>query len=399
MSKLKSIATAALIGSLGGCFPRLPVSIDGSDTSESEVEESTSLPEIGDTEQPVEGDTGTEDVDTGDVPLELIIDTISPAAGTTAGGQSVELSGGPFDETAEVSLCGTVADVLAFTESSLVFETPPNLEGACDLRVNTDDGEGQRSDAFTYWADAWGSVIALASWTRTDLANPDHWSAGSDSTLRVDAAVVSARDVTLEELYTPGWDSCQRTDGDSRQAQWSALGSVNAGPSVISGSAATPVEVPWDASLGFYEEFLEAEVYEPGQRLVLTYGESAMYPAFEAVPTYRAPTSFRVTQPAVHGASVPWAYADNLDIRWTGGAADYVGIDIWSLSTSQRVRCVVEDDGLFEVPAWLLSDFPQDWVELVVSRYETEDVTMEFNDGLVRSQVGFAITGVVYIVR
>jgi hypothetical protein len=401
MPKIRTVAAAVLAGSLSGCFPREFVS-DGVPDGQrpgTETGEPLDLPEGEVEAHPDTDDTGGGEGDTGSMTTELLVEAISPSEGTTAGGQAVELIGGPFDQTVVVELCGRSAVVTAVAEGSLVFETPPSLAGQCDLRVSTEDAEGERLNAYTYWEDAGGQVIALASWTRTDLANPAHWTTAPDPKLRVDAAVVTAREVALEDFYTSGRDSCQRTDGDSRQAQWSALGSVNAGPNVVSGSVGAPVDVPWDPNLGFYEGFLDAELYEPGQSLFLNYSESTIYPAFEAAPTYQAPSPFRVTLPDVHGASAPWAHSYNLDIGWTGGAADYVGIDIWSLSTSQRVRCAVEDDGFFEVPASLLSDFPQDWAELVVTRYETDDVVMEFNDGLVRSQVGYALTGVVYLVQ
>jgi hypothetical protein len=95
-----------IAGSLAGCFPRLDAErTDGPLGAAGEVDDGGWGEDGADSGRSDEDD-GDEDADGGDAPVALEIAALVPAAGSTAGGETVRIAGGPFDDSAEVFLCG-----------------------------------------------------------------------------------------------------------------------------------------------------------------------------------------------------------------------------------------------------------------------------------------------------
>lgn len=387
-----SVFLLATLGSLAGCFSRLDVEpaddAPGAAGAAGEVEDGDEGAGVDDAEE----DGGVEDA-----PQVLEVAAVLPDAGSTAGGETVRITGGPFDDSAAVFLCGEPASVLSVAADRIEFEAPALDRGVCDVEVETDAGAGVLASGWTVWPDATGETVAMASWAVQETANPDHWAVAPDDITRVDVALTSDPRADLVDIYADGLDRCVRTDGDSRLDAWADVAGVAAGDAVDV-QTDTRWSIGWQADLGFYQEMLPATAYAAGQAPAWHFDGSADGPAFDLDGAPAAPAAFRVTTPDVHGVAPPVQRASAFDVRWSGAGQDYVGIDLWDLATDRRLRCAVQDDGVFRIPASLLSDFGATWVELVVTRYAVADGVAPVTGGTVQAQVGYGLSGAVWMV-
>lgn len=104
----------------------------------------------------------------GPEPTTIAIDLVRPAAGSTQGGDSVNLYGGPFAEDAAVMFDDAAATVSSWTTTTLTVVTPPGEEGPADVLVRTGAGEGLAAAAFAYEEPCLG-VVADPSSLRMDM--------------------------------------------------------------------------------------------------------------------------------------------------------------------------------------------------------------------------------------
>ncbi len=328
-----------------------------------------------------------------------VLDSISPRDGTTAGGQMVVLRGEFLDTIETVSICGQPAIVESVDAEHVTAWTPEGTAGTCDVQVSTAGGEGALMESFTYWPDAEGLTVAAVSWTSAIYANPNHWAEPPTNELRAHLAVVPAQELELTELYTRDMDTCIRTDGETREDGWADWGGQQVGEAVVH---LDDEELPltFEPNIDAYTETIELA----GSTSIATpvgaaFSESELSPALDLVSGAVTPQSFEVVTPDLHASAVPTADADAFDVAWTGGSADFVGIDLWDLQSDRRIRCLAYDDGRFTVPASLLRDFGSTWTQLLVTRYETDAVPTTHNRGLVQVQAGYGVIGPVYLSR
>ena len=77
---------------------------------------------------------------------------MSPAAGSTAGGTTITLTGTNFVSGATVRVGGTAATSVAFVSATqLTARTPAGTAGARDVQITNPDGQSvTRTGAFTY---------------------------------------------------------------------------------------------------------------------------------------------------------------------------------------------------------------------------------------------------------
>ena len=89
-----------------------------------------------------------------------LISTVSPDSGSTAGNDTVAISGCNFgDIRGSVTFGGSLAMSITWTGSQIVCVTPPHPEGSVDVVVTADNGKsGTRFSAFTYGRGAVGDV-------------------------------------------------------------------------------------------------------------------------------------------------------------------------------------------------------------------------------------------------
>lgn len=155
---------------------------DGDDTAAD-----TDPGDTGDTDTDTALDTSGHDTgETGDTALVLAVDLVSPSIGSTEGGETVTVYGGPFDATASV-LFGDAGRgrVDAWTSTTLTVITPASAsEGPVDVVVEVDGGTGTLSAGYVFEEPCTG-IIASPSSTTVDHAT------SSDITVTLTGCAVS----------------------------------------------------------------------------------------------------------------------------------------------------------------------------------------------------------------
>ncbi len=82
------------------------------------------------------------DVDCPECPPDVSITAISPASGSPAGGYSITIIGTGFGSTTgAVTIGGTPASVVGWSNTTITVNVPPHIAGDVDVVVTTDDGE------------------------------------------------------------------------------------------------------------------------------------------------------------------------------------------------------------------------------------------------------------------
>ena len=153
-------------------------------------------------------DTAVDSGDSGDVaPILIAIDLVSPATGSTRGGDAVTIYGGPFtDDELVVTFAGDVAAVTSVTNTTVDVVTPPHTtEETIDVSVTTAAGSGGLSDAFGYVEPCEGISISP---TATTVAY--------DSTTTITVAVTgcAASVIGTDDTYLIGiFDTVERSCG------------------------------------------------------------------------------------------------------------------------------------------------------------------------------------------
>jgi hypothetical protein len=114
-----------------------------------------------------------------------VVTSISPASGSTAGGDIVTITGTGFAGAENVSFGPTRATAMTFKDDTQVTATSPPGNGTVDIRVTTGAGISDvgQADQFTYtytrnWRKVWrwaSGAIAAALFVRRPL--PKHWAA------------------------------------------------------------------------------------------------------------------------------------------------------------------------------------------------------------------------------
>jgi hypothetical protein len=114
------------------------------------------------------------------------ITRVSPRAGSTAGGESLQVLGTGFATGTEVRVGGTLASVVSAQGStSIVVTTPPGVEGAANVTVTNAGGSATATGAFTYVAP--GSILLIDGftdgnfngWNPSPLGRGQFWTATS----------------------------------------------------------------------------------------------------------------------------------------------------------------------------------------------------------------------------
>lgn len=187
------------------------------------------------------GDSGdTSDTGIPDL-VDLAIDLVDPATGSTEGGDDVVLYGGPWDETAQVWFDGDAAAVLAWTATTLTVTTPPHAgEEAVDVVVETATGRGEALAAYAY-AEPCEGLTATPGYTRT--GNDDD----EDVAITLSGCATGIR--AVDELYT-GYD------GTSFGVEWIAA------PSSVDGTETATLRYHhwsrWSSASSYYP-YLETD--------------------------------------------------------------------------------------------------------------------------------------------
>ncbi len=375
-------ALLALLVPLTSCnFGLEPLNI-GTDSQGNPIfdtEADTDADADADGDSDADGDT---DSDT-DVDGNVAVTGVEPYYGTTAGGQAVTITGGPFDSSATVRFGANSATVQSVNSSSLSVSTPSATdEGSVDVIVATDAGSGSFEDAFFYFEDGQGEAgaIGVIGWYEL-LGN--FWKDPTPYGVAWTTFIVP-QDFHIWDWYAPGSDNCV---DDS----WSPTGEVyvydmDVSTITIRPSSGSPATLSWDNGLLEYiNEDLSTSQFQANSTYSLDEITSSSFPAFSMSDLARTPSSFSITYPAMTGTQPARVNRNSFELRWSGSGGDKVIIMAFLYNSAgsaidQEVYCVVEDDGSFTIPSSAWSGFDSNrYIQVIVMRMLESGGTIDYN--------------------
>ena len=167
----------------------------------SEPSDSNSDTDVTDTNDTTVDTNDTNDSDTNTEPdLAGLITGASPLYGTTAGGDTVSINGGPFTSDATVTFGGVPGIVLSNNGSMIRANTPAaSVDGPVEVRVDMDDGYGIAPDNFIYFSDAIGKTATIGVVSKAEYVGT-YWNNGTTPPPKR----TSGRRSPIPSMYTTG---------------------------------------------------------------------------------------------------------------------------------------------------------------------------------------------------
>ncbi len=352
-----------------------------------------------DADADADGDTDADaDADAdGDADSDISITSVDPYYGTTTGGETVTINGGPFDSSATVRFGSNTASVQNYGTSSLVVTTPSNSsEGSVDVVVSTDDGSGSAEDAYFYFEDGSGQagMVGEIGWY-VYLGN--FW---KDPTPFGFAwlSVMVPDDFHLWDWYAPSMESCVNdswTPSDKIYVYEIDQRTITIRPT--SGSSTT---LTWDNSaLQWAYEGMSASQYQANTTYDLDTIESTDFVPIDVSRLAKTPSTFTITSPTMTGSSPSRVSRSSFNINWSGSGGDAVIIMAFMYNSAakaidQSVYCVANDDGSFTIPSSAWSGFSSGrYIQLVVKRMVEQGGVVTYNNSESRVVGSYANVG------
>ena len=352
--------TPAMMLFLGGCSigldPHLslgqdsgsPVIIDSGEESDADADADT------------DADT---DIDIDPDLADLDITSISPAYGSTAGGSSVVIQGGPFDSSALVYFGEEVAGISNISGSSITAITPASAEEITkSVSVVTDTHGGKLKDAFDYYQDGTGLAGAIGSVFWYDYVG-NYWKSTGGTSGYAELTFIVPTDFHYWEFYVPTMDTCQPYDGSYTYSGEVLVYDLDVSALTIAPSSGSPTSMAWNESTLFFStDPIASNQYTKNAWYDLQAPGSGFLADMAVEDILRTSGNVTITQPAIQGNNPP-----NIDrnqaFRWTAGDADWIVIymlmiDASNTSIEQGIICVVSDDGAFDVNTNEWSSWP-----------------------------------------
>jgi hypothetical protein len=362
--------------------------------------------EPGDTDTDTDTDTDSDtdvdtDTDTDPTLSPLEITRVEPRNGSTAGGQAIELQGGPFDASAQVWFGDQRATVQSAGSALLRVTSPAGAAGYVPIRVVTDTHSGRRDDAFQYWPDGQGRNGVLGGFHHYRYIGT-YWEGGTTPPPEASASLFFVEPSNFEywRFYAPSIGSCAseyRTDAD--------IFVYNPDITRFTLRRGT------SSALNLFRNTQYAYLYETAGNVASQYANSATWtvesdggvdwPAFVLDGALSTPASFAITSPAISGSEIA-RVSRGFRITWGGSGGDYVILRLLRFNTAgtlqEEVSCVVSDTGTFNVPSSAFTGWQANaQLTIVVGRVVTGAGTLPHNrsrSGMVGAQwlIGAAFT-------
>jgi len=361
------------------------------DTEETDADADADADSDGDSDADADADADTDGT--------ITISDLDPYYGTTNGGQTVTISGGPFDASASVRFGSNTASVQNFGTDSLVVTSPSaSGESSVDVIVSTDAGSGSAQDAFFYFEDGAGQagLVGDISWY---VYLGDFW---KDPTPFGSAwfSIMVPDDFHLWEWYAPGIDNCV-DDSWSPTAEIYVY-EVDARTSTIRPTSGSSTTMTWDASaLQYSNDDLSAAQFQTATTYDLDTIESSDFVPIDVSQLAKTPSTFNITSPSLTGSTPARVSRSSFDVRWSGSGGDVVLIMAHMYNSAgtaidQSVYCVANDDGAFTIPSSAWSGFSSGrWIQLVVKRMVEQGGTVGYNGSESRVVGSYANVGLV----
>jgi hypothetical protein len=337
-----------------------------------------------DTDADADADTDTDsdtDTDT-DADADLIeVTSVSPTYGTTAGGTSVTIRGGPFDSSASVRFGGVSATVESVNRNELRVRSPAQTnEGLVDVSIVTDTGSGALTSGFTYWQDGSGLAGMIGEFGWYDYVG-GYWSSGADSGSGWFLPVVPFA-FDHWELYAPSLDQCALDYSYGGSFSYYDLG-VSSWNLMLPSSGSIPFT--WDPAVQwFYNDTFSNTKYIQNGSYSLPAVSAVDMPELEVPDAVYAPSSFTVTSPSINSTAPPTFTRGNITLGWSGATGDFMLaiLQVASGTTvKETVSCALRDDGSFTVPGSTFSRWATgDTLYVLVGRARYASGTVTFNN-------------------
>lgn len=366
---------------LAGCGFGLDYLVaDGSDTG---------VPDTADADTDADSDTDSDadsDSDTdSDSDADLRIGSVNPDYGTTAGGQSVTITGGPFDSSVSVRFGGNAASIDSVTSSEIHLHTPAvSAEGAVDVQVSTDADSATLTSGFNYFEDATGKTGALGTIAWYHYVGPA-WNASVTDEGAAWFLFTAPTTQRLWQIWTSTLDSCSSGYTPSGSLYYYDIGASTA---TWSGSNGSRLNFGWDSAQSEYSiASLSNSQFAQNGTYNLETLTGTDFPPFAMPNIARTPGSFNVTTPNVSGSSVPNVQRSAFSMAWSGGGGDYVLADLLLLSSDgttpvEEVTCALNDDGSFTVPSGVWRSWATNrYVIISLGRATVGTGTVPYNNG------------------
>ena len=389
-TSLRTLSTLTLLAGLctAGCNLGLEFKVLGFDSNGDPIFD-TEEPDA-DADADADGDTDADADADADTDGTINITGVDPYYGTTTGGQTVTISGGPFDASATVRFGANTASVQNFGTSSLTVSTPSaSSEGVVDVIVSTDAGSGSAQDSFYYFRDGAGQAGAIGNISWYHYVG-NYWDGTPADFGSAWVTFIESQDFHLWDWYAPGIDNCINgvyTSGDKVLVYDLEVSSITLSP-----SSGSDLRLNWEGApdYWFVNDNPSSSQIPVGGNYSLDTITSAVFPPISISRLVDVPATFNITSPAITGSTVAQLSRSQLSFRWSGGStADRVLIELYLFSATgsieQTVTCVVSDDGSFTVPESAWTGYPSGrQVTVLLSRMEEGSSTLDFNNSQAR---------------
>ncbi|MBO87004.1 MAG: hypothetical protein CL927_16780 [Deltaproteobacteria bacterium] len=304
------------------------------------------------------GDAGS-DAGGGDgEPGTIAVDGVTPDYGSTIGGDTVVIEGGPFDESTRVLMARTEATVLSYTETSITVSTPAvTMEGSVAIQVESDTADGVLLDAFRYWADGTGvhgmiGYVQLARYTGT------YWTPSvPDDEYFAQVYFTEPTPYRWYDIVVPSLDTC-------RSELWTTSAVVNVFTAGVSTLSLQPTSgSTLQLALDGFAYLAQPSSLTAGARYSLLSPIGGDLPEVDVADVFRLPSSSpTVYSPAINSSEPPFI-SQYETFQWAPSGADWVEISInlsnGATSTgAELVTCAVYDDGSFTFDGSQFSSWP-----------------------------------------
>lgn len=322
---------------------------------------------------------GDEPVD--DSGLELLaVDAVQPSYLTTLGGQ-VEILGGPFDGSAQVTLDAVEATVLSAEEDRLLVEVPALSAGWVDVQVQTDFGQGELERGLQVFEDATGLAGSLGAIEWYELQG-SYWTNDSQDFGTAWFGLIEPEEVHWWDIFGVEIDDCTADPSFPSLKLW------DLGASEVT-LAADGVELELQgASDRIYDAALSSQQYLDWADYSLQTVVGSELPEFGIERVGATPGSFQLFTPAVYSDAPPVLRKNELTFDWGEVEAERVivmaerrsGEDVEEIL--ETVACVAENDGSFQIPGstWQQGWDSDDWLYLYVGAVREDGGTIPLNN-------------------
>lgn len=353
---------------LVGCYPRVEVVVpEGSvgDTGASEGSDPT-------------------DRDEDDHPIAVSL--AEPFDGSTAGGLSVTVEGGPFTSAATATIGGNTAAVTLVSETQLALTVPASTAaGLADIVVTDGEATGTRTEGFRYWEAHPDQASVLMNVTYIAVEDPEAFSEAGlprEDHLTAWVALVEPTEASPLDALAAGVGACGAGSLDVTPVSGPEAVSVR----LLSGDRLA-IEVDDD---GIYRSDPHEDASWNADLYVGLHADAATYPQI-ITPVATAAEAFVLDTPEPPES----LSADPLELSWSGGAGELVHVHLADEAAGTEVSCLLEDAGGVSLDDSDLADLGLSGstaVVLTVTSLTRGDQQLSFDDSELRGLLGHGTT-------